>query len=374
MARKETTYERWMHQEGVPIVHGYGVTDVRAIELGPWKRLGGRGAIIQLEGMEGITGMYVAEIPPSVALNPEKHLYDELICILEGRGATEVWSGPAREPDGNKNFFEWQAGSLFAPPLNTWHRLLNGSGSEPVKYLAVTSAPLVLDLFHNIPFVFNSDYPFDDRYDGRPDYFRVGERRFDNNPEHKEMSTWVWETNFIPDVRGTPIDTQGSKGAGVLTTAYEMGGNALVGHLAEWPMGRYHKAHHHGGGAVILLLKSLGYTLMWPQEAGIHPYQSGHTDQVVRVDWQEGSVVSPPTGWFHQHFNSGPVPARQLALRFGSHKYGVQFHDVLSRRGVMVSVKNGGTLIEYEDEDPEIRRLYRQELDRAAVTYAMPDA
>ena len=157
MARKETTYERWMHEEGVPTVRGYGVTDVRAIELGRWKRLGGRGAFIQLEGMEGITGMYVAEIPPGGALNPEKHLYDELICILGGRGATEDWSGPEREPDGNKNFFEWQAGSLFAPPLNTWHRLLNGSGSEPVKYLAVTSAPLVLDLFDNIPFVFNSD-------------------------------------------------------------------------------------------------------------------------------------------------------------------------------------------------------------------------
>ena len=130
------------------------------------------------------------------------------------------------------------------------------------------------------------------------------------------MSTWVWETNFIPDVRGAPIDSQGFKGAGVRTTNYEIGGNSLVGHLAEWPMGRYHKAHHHGGGAVILILKSRGYTLMWPQEAGIQPYQSGHTDQVVRVDWQEGSVVSPPPAGFTN--TSIAVRYRLGRWRFGS--------------------------------------------------------
>ncbi len=378
MARphRETTYERWLQQEGLPVVDGYGVTDVGALELAPWKRLGGRGAHIQLEGMEGFTGMYVGEIPPGGTLEPEKHLYEKLVYILSGRGVTQVWTHPPGRTDGSaaapRHFFEWQAGSLFAPPLNTWHRLINTSGSEPAQFLAVTSAPIVMDLFHNVDFILNDDYVFDDRYDESPDYFAVGDRRLDQGGE-LYVKGWVWETNFIPDVRGAAIDPQEAKGAGVNITGYQMAGNVLVGHLAEWPVGRYHKAHYHGGGAVLLIVRSRGYTLMWPRELGIHPYDSGHGDEVVRVDWQEGSVFSPPTGWFHQHFNTGPVPARQLALRYGSRKYGVQFWDIQAGRGVMIDVKQGGALIEYEDEDPEIRRQYEQELTRAGVPYQMPD-
>jgi quercetin dioxygenase-like cupin family protein len=365
MAR-DTTYERFMRDEGIPIVRGYGVTDVRGLELAPWKRVGGRGAYIQLEGMEGLTGMYVGEIPPGGALEPEKHLYDKLVYVLDGRGVTQVWS---REDQGRKSMFEWQAGALFAPPANAWHRLLNASGSEPARFLAVTTAPLVLDLFHNVDFVLHSDYVFDDRYDGRPDYYNVGERRMQ---ETSWGAVGVWETNFIPDVRMATLDPSAEFGADNAATCYEMAGNVLVGHMAQWPVGKYRKAHHHGGGAILLIVRSEGYTVMWPQSAGIRPHESGHGDDVVKVDWREGSVFSPPSGWFHQHFNTGAVPARQLALRYGSQHYGVQFHDTQSAEGAGLSVRLGGTVIEYEDEDPELRRRYLAAIAANGVEYQMP--
>ena len=53
-------------------------------------------------------------------MNPEKHFYEEVMVILEGQGATEVW-----QDGGKKQMFEWGPWSLFAPPLNTWHRLIN---------------------------------------------------------------------------------------------------------------------------------------------------------------------------------------------------------------------------------------------------------
>ncbi len=166
---------------------------------------------------------------------------------------------------------------------------------------------------------------------------------------------WIWETNFIPDARKAQIDAQEQKGAGVNLTQFEISNNTLIGHLAEWPVGRYHKAHFHGGGAVLVILRSEGYSLMWPNHLGTRPYENGFGDEVVRVDWVPGSVFSPPTNWFHQHFNTGAEPALQLALRCGSQKFPLGIRVAAIRAGVYTSVKQGGTLIEYEDEDPAIR-------------------
>ena len=74
MAR-ETAYESWIKQEGIPVMEGYGVEDIKGVSRQPWPRTEGKGAFIQLKGMEGFTGMYVGEIPPRGALNPERHLY-----------------------------------------------------------------------------------------------------------------------------------------------------------------------------------------------------------------------------------------------------------------------------------------------------------
>src|SRR5207253_5425036 len=125
-----------MREENIPVAEGYGIEDVTTLPRKPWARTGGKGAYIQLKGMEGFTGMYVCEIPGGGALHIERHLYEKVICILRGFGATEVWSGN----NGKKIQFEWQQGSLFAVPLNCTHRMINGS-REPAIFLAVTSAP-----------------------------------------------------------------------------------------------------------------------------------------------------------------------------------------------------------------------------------------
>ena len=365
-ALEKTTYGKWIKDEGTPMVHGHGIEDVREIPLGPWARMGGRGAYIQLYGMEGVTGMYVVEIPSGGALKPERHLYEEIICILSGDGATEVW-----QEGGVKRTFEWSKGSLFAPPANSWHCLING-GREPVKYLAVTNAPLVMDIFHNVDFVFNCSYPFEDRYKGQEDYFAVGEKRYEAGRQH------IWETNFIADVCAASLGARDIKGAGVQLTQFELSGNALIGHLAQWPAGRYHKAHYHGPGAILLGLQSSGYVLLWPKEAGVRPYESGNSDRVVEVKWKEASVYCPPNFWFHQHFNTGAVPARHLAMRYGGKLFPMGFKTA-SRVFMQgedsepyTSVRQGGTLIEYEDEDPQIRRRYEEELQKTGVPCEMP--
>ena len=362
-AFQKTAYFQWMARQRIPVIDGYGVEDVREVEMDYWPRLGGRAAFVNLYGMEGVTGMYVAEIPAGGALEPEKHFYEKVICILNGQGATEVW-----QEGGRKQMFEWGPWSLFAPPLNAWHRLING-GRQPVKFLAVTNAPLVMDVFHNEDFVFNCPYTFSDRYSGADGFFNVGQKRYESGMQH------IWETNFIMDIQSAALGQREVKGAGVRITQFELSGNGLIGHLAQWPAGRYHKAHYHGPGAILLGLQSSGYVLLWSKELGIEPYRSGRGEGVVEVKWKEGSVYCPPGGWFHQHFNTGAQAARHLAIRYGSriHPIGFKIADKRSEDGVYIDVKRGGTLIEYADEDPYIRKHYEDEMNKAGVPCEMPN-
>jgi len=88
---QKAAYLRWMEEEGIPIFDGLAVEDVTELPRKPWARMGGTGSFIQLKGGGGVTGMYVVEIPPGGALEPERHMYDELLYVLKGRGSTEVW-------------------------------------------------------------------------------------------------------------------------------------------------------------------------------------------------------------------------------------------------------------------------------------------
>lgn len=359
-----TPYEAWARQQNVPIVEGYGITDLSQPAMGQWERLGCAAYFVMLKGMEGITGMYVAEIPATGSTNRERHLYEKVVYILEGRGSTAL-----EDPSGKTHHFEWQEGSLFAIPLNTPHQLF--AGGMTVRYAAFTTAPLVFDLFYNERFVYETPFIFGERFDGSAEYFAL-DKRTSRGGGGGYSESRIWETNFITDVKTALIEPSEAKGVGHLLTQFEIAGNSLIGHLANWPVGRYVKAHHHGGGAILVIVNSVGYSLMWPNELGERPYERGFGDQVVRVDWKPGSVFSPPTGWFHQHFNSGPEPALQLALRNGSSKFPFGVRRSQTKKGVMLSTREGGTMIDYEDEDPQIRKDFLEALEKNGVEFDMP--
>ena len=84
---------------------------------------GGLGAFVNLDGAGGTNDGYVCEIPPGKQLREQKHLYEEMVYILEGHGATSIW-----QKDGKKHTFEWHPGSLFAIPLNAHYQHFNGQG------------------------------------------------------------------------------------------------------------------------------------------------------------------------------------------------------------------------------------------------------
>jgi len=344
IAEHKSSYRKWIEAEGIPLVEGFFIEDVKKVPLAPWQRQGGTAVRICLEGTGETNDAYIAEIPPGESLKPQRHLFEELIYVVSGRGATTVWN-----EGGPKQTFEWQEGSLFSPPLNAWHQHFNGSGSQPARYLAVTSAPIMIDLLHNLDFIFNCNYTFTDRFDSQKDYYT-------------SEGTWyagrVWETNFVSDVKNLKLLEWKERGAGGSQVRFQLSENTLCGHVSEFPVGTYKKAHYHGPGAHVIILSGQGYSLLWPQGRPIQRY-----------DWRPGSMIVPPANWFHQHFNAGAEPARYLALRWGSKKY----YGMLGQGEGETDrdIKLGGNQIEYEDEDPFVRKMFEEACAKAGIKSQM---
>ena len=106
----KTTYQLFLEREDIPVVRAFHIEDIHQVELQPWPRMGGRGVYLNLEGTEGVNDCYICEIPGGKSLEPQKHMFEELIFVITGRGATTVW-----RDGGKKQTFEWGEGSLFPP-------------------------------------------------------------------------------------------------------------------------------------------------------------------------------------------------------------------------------------------------------------------
>ena len=346
--RRPTTYDRWLEAEGIPVIEGLYIEDVRTVEVGEWARRGCRGAVARLTGSEDVNDAHIVEIPPGGEAAPERHMYEELVYVVAGRGSTRIWNGA-----GGDSTFEWQQGSLFSVPLNTYSHHFNGSGSQPARFYSVTSAPLMMKLFHNLDFIYACNYDFTDRFsDSNRDFSGDG----------TAYSGRVWESKFIADVAATDLQPWKERGAGGSNVMLELADSSMCGHISQFPVGTYKKAHRHRAGAHVIIVGGTGFSLLWPEG---HPMQ--------QVKWNAGSVVVPPDRWFHQHFNTGTSPARYLALRWGSKKYPVFKTYQIDR-----PTTQGGDQIEYYDEDPAVRAMFERALaengaeSRMAELYAPP--
>jgi quercetin dioxygenase-like cupin family protein len=362
-----TRYDRFMESEDIPVFRGLGIHDVRELPLAPWKRLGGRGSYIQLDGTEKLHGMYVVEIPAAGALNPERHIYDEVYYVVEGRGTTEVWY----EGASRRQTFEWQTGSLFTVPLNAFHRLVNAR-SSPAIILAGTTAPVVVNEFPSLEFVFDNGYKFVKDFEELEDYYKPR--------EDLEVTSYsgraARRSNIHPDIVGCelPLDNQRFPGFRRIEPFVGTGHIGMI--LWEYPTGRYSRAHAHTSGAVIICLQGRAYTYNWPVEVGLRPWESGHGDQVRRFDYKAGGMVAAAPGggrWFHQHFACSKEKPRFLVFAggggIGGRVTGRPGQEYMSAN---VNIEEGGASIDFPNEDPMIRKIFQEELAKEGVEFTMP--
>jgi len=364
--RVTTPYDRFMEEQEIPIVRAVGVSKVQDLPLKPWKRMGGKGSFIQLWGTEGLWGSYVVEVPGAGALNVEKHLYEEQYLVVEGRGTTEVW-----QEGGKKHVFEWQKGSLFAIPLNCYHRIVNAS-SSPALLLGGTTAPPAMNLYDNDDFVFNSSYVFTDRFDGSQDYFKPK----DDLAPDPVRGLAMRRTNIVPDIVKCELPLDNRRSPGYRRIEPHMAGNRFYMWIGQHETGRYSKAHKHASAAVLICVKGKGYTYTWPSEIGPTPWRDGKADQVFRVDYEPVGMVSaaPMSGdWFHQHFGTSKESLR-LTAWFGANnsrsrkpgRPGEKQKDLGA-----IDIRDGGSAIPYDEEDPYIRQEYEATLAKEGAVSRM---
>jgi oxalate decarboxylase/phosphoglucose isomerase-like protein (cupin superfamily) len=339
---KDTPYLRFVRGEGLDIISAQYVPDLRTVELKPWPRRSGRGVYVNHEASRTSNDCYVCEIPPGKKLEPSHHLFEEMILILSGRGSTTIWNSL-----NQRVTFEWKAGSIFAIPLNCSYQHFNGSGQEAVRLVAVTNCPSVLNLYDNLDFVFNTTYDFKNRFSGEPDYFSA----------KAEQVGFLLRTNFVADAINLPLMTAKERGAGGGHIRFNMAKGSIASHISQFPVGTYKKAHAHGPGAHVIVLSGEGYSLMWPEG-----------EEMRRYDWKYGTLIVPPNAWFHQHFNSGPTPARYLAFKHASPR---------NSQGVpmsWISKRMGGNQIDYSDEKPVVRAMFAEALARHGLKPRMEEA
>ena len=351
--RLKFTHDHWMDALGLPIHRGYYIEDLRALPLGRWDERGCDAAFVQLEGQQGITETRLSEIPARGVLPPVRLAFDEVVYVVQGRGATTVWrSGGARKS------FEWGENSMFLLPRHHFHQFSNTHGSRPARLLHYNYFPLLLSASPD-PEAFISTprgeagEPVRD-LDLEALYAEPALKTTDSEDVAWKRRLSVWIGSFFPDMSAwDKLTLNQARGAGGRSVAMEFPGSEISCHMSMFPPRTYKKAHRHGPGRAIVIPAGEGYSVMWEEGK----------DKVI-APWKPGSLITPPNRWFHQHFNVGEKPARYLA-----------FHPPLQFDGHAEKIEDRARdQIEYVDEDPAVRERFEAELAKRGLTSVIPPA
>ncbi len=351
------SYLDWIKAEGVPVVNNYAIY-LFDVETKMWPRFGMKGAACHCDGRGDFASMFLFELPPGGASTPQRHLYEEVIYVLEGTGSTQV-----EFADGSKRSFEWGPRSLFSVPINAKHRHFNGSGQSRALFVTTTNMPMIMNVFRNERFIFDTPFEFTERT-GKSEYFSGGGDLILVRPGNH-----TWETNFVPDLQKIELTEWDERGEGSSIILFVLADGTMHAHISEMPTGTYKKGHRHGPGAHVMIVSGTGYSLFWWDDG----------KDFERLEWRHGMVFPPVENQWHQHFNTGTKPARYLATSVGSIRYPLTARKRRStgttsegaKIAVGTSTREGGDQIDYEDQDPRIHPMFLEEMRKHGAVSKM---
>jgi len=290
---RDTPYDKWFVEASseMPFFKGSVIDDVRTVKLQPWPEMGERvnGLYLRLADYQMTDGR-ILEIPEGGKTEPRRHMFEMGVYFFGGPGHTTI------QHDGKSDQrIDWDYGSVFAIPLNVRYQHFNDS-EKPIRLVAVTSFPFILNATNNLNFIFDNSFEFTDRYNSDEDYWQK-QHRLRNN---------LTVTNFVADAVQAELDEHNFRGKGAKNMHWSMSGNTMLDlHVSEMPAKMHKKAHRSTSEAIVLMLSGEGYSLIWPE---------GAYDRRQRINWHEGTLFVPPIYWYRQFFNPGLQPARNLAI------------------------------------------------------------
>ncbi len=178
--------------------------------------------MVYLDGSEGITTGIVWEIAPWAKESiPVHHVFEGRVIVVAGSGETRFWQ------DGGKPLTAlWNKGTLFPLPMNVWYQFVN-TGKVPARMFSVTNAPVIMDTFRDMSFIFSSPGKFTERFDGSAEYFKPEPPEFKVTLKDR-LGYAVSRTNIVPDVMAVKLYPAGH---GALNTAWrKAGGSGTMNH------------------------------------------------------------------------------------------------------------------------------------------------
>jgi len=98
---------------------------------------GNAAAYFKFPGLR-ILEAHVSELPTGASATLHRHNCEALFYVLKGRGYTVVHR--ARR---TKRRIDWKEGDLFFTPIHVWHQHFNASTRSVVRYLEITTIPMM---------------------------------------------------------------------------------------------------------------------------------------------------------------------------------------------------------------------------------------
>lgn len=259
------------------------------------------------------------EIPPGGVSPPSRHLTEEILYVVSGRGHTNMWL----RPGAGMQRYEWKAGDLLSPSLNAWHQHFNSSATEPVRYVSITNAPMVKNIFGSQELVASGDLVFEERWQysisQQPEY--VPEGGFESS-EVVRMRVG----HLLPDLPKRTLK-QRRKGAWGITILPE--GDLAGNHILEMEVREKDgeeftdeeaHLHRHPWEVVYIVLDGQGYSTM--QREG---------ESRRRVDWKTGDLFIAEANELHDNRSQQDTRTRYLQVKASGY-----FRNVGNVGGIVV--------------------------------------
>jgi len=90
--------------------------------------------------------MYIQELPPGGRSGKHRHMAEELMYILEGRGYSLHWDVDFDLKEGfewktasEPKRFDWEEGDLVFVPVNTVHQHFNSDPDKPARFISASN-------------------------------------------------------------------------------------------------------------------------------------------------------------------------------------------------------------------------------------------